>query len=338
MPALRVALPAKKSAKKAMTKSALEPAKKAAPKAVSKAATKVTTKPSPKTGAAKAAAPQVSAAKASAVVASASVASKPTSTLASPKLRVAGATKPSSRDQTSRAQARTTTKVRVEHANDFDQSDTAPTHEKVIQIDEFDADLDDDSDDGANEGDADGSDEPDNETQGDAPVRASFDRDEQSGHNTLVDTNSDTPREPVRITHTPETTIAFALDVARMLRDDKSEDVVVLDVRGLSTVSDYIVIASGTSDRQMHSSLKHAIELGASRGQHVMRTSSDERKSWLIADFVDVMLHLFEPNVRAHYDIEMLWGDAPRLEWERADQRSRDHAGLGTSNAAPKKK
>ena len=48
--------------------------------------------------------------------------------------------------------------------------------------------------------------------------------------------------------------------------------------------------------------------------------SADDRASWLLADFVDVIVHVFEPNTRAHYDLEMLWGDAPRLEWERPKQ------------------
>lgn len=110
----------------------------------------------------------------------------------------------------------------------------------------------------------------------------------------------------------------FALDAARLLSDDKCQDVMVLDVQKLSQVTDFIVIATGTSDRQMRSSLKNVEEMGESRGHRVFRSSADERASWLLADFVDVIVHVFEPNARAHYDLEMLWGDAPRLEWERA--------------------
>lgn len=134
-----------------------------------------------------------------------------------------------------------------------------------------------------------------------------------------------------KIEHTPETTRAFAIEVARALADDKCTDLVVLDVRNLSSLSDYIVVGSGTSDRQMHFAIKNVVEMAGTQGHQVARTSSDERKTWLIADFVDVIVHLFEPNTRAHYDIEMLWGDAPRLEWERPDQMSRDRAGLGSN-------
>ena len=121
---------------------------------------------------------------------------------------------------------------------------------------------------------------------------------------------------------------AFAIEAARLMHDDKTTDVVVLDVRGLSQVYDYIVIGSGTSDRQMRSVLDHVQELGAARDMRAFKTHADDRATWLLADFVHVVVHLFEPNARAHYDLEMLWGDAPRIAWERPDQLRRDMAGL----------
>lgn len=122
----------------------------------------------------------------------------------------------------------------------------------------------------------------------------------------------------------------FAVELARLMRDDKCEEVVLLDVRGLSQVTDFIVIGSGTSDRQMHSVIMHAKELGHSMGYAPFRSSDDPRGTWLLCDFVHVVVHLFEPGTRAHYDLETLWGDAPRIEWERPDQVNRDRAGLHT--------
>lgn len=143
------------------------------------------------------------------------------------------------------------------------------------------------------------------------------------------------PRKPATTTEPAVSTAAdpkgaagFAIDAARLAHDDKCTDVVVLDVRTLSQVTDYIVIGTGTSERQMRSVLAHVEELGKAGGYPAFRTSADERASWLLADFVDVIVHLFEPNTRAHYDLEMLWGDAPRVEWERPDQVRRDRAGL----------
>jgi len=117
----------------------------------------------------------------------------------------------------------------------------------------------------------------------------------------------------------------FAIEAARLMADDKCNEVVVLDVGEKSSVTDYLVIGSGTSDRQMRAVLHHVEELGAQTGYTVLRTSSDDRATWLLADFVNVVVHLFEPNTRAHYDLEMMWGDATRLSWQRR----------GTKKAAP---
>lgn len=123
----------------------------------------------------------------------------------------------------------------------------------------------------------------------------------------------------------------FAIEAARLLHDDKCTDVALLDVRGLSQVTNYIVIGSGTSDRQMHSVLMHAEELGKQRGFAPWRSDTDTGGMWLLLDCVEVVIHLFEPNTRAHYDLEMLWGDAPRVDWERPGQASRDRARLKSS-------
>lgn len=111
---------------------------------------------------------------------------------------------------------------------------------------------------------------------------------------------------------------AFSIEAARLLLDDKCTEIVVLDVRSLSQVSDFLVIGSGTSDRQMRSCLAHVEEFGVASGHRVMRSIADEAANWLVADCVDVVIHLFEPLARSHYDLESLWGDAPRVAWERA--------------------
>jgi ribosome-associated protein len=99
-------------------------------------------------------------------------------------------------------------------------------------------------------------------------------------------------------------------------------------------MTDFLLIASGTSDRQMRSVLQHSEELGEKLGYRAVRSTSDDRATWLLADFVDVIVHLFEPNTRAHYDLEMMWGDSPRVAWERPGTHSRDRAGLNTGEAA----
>jgi ribosome-associated protein len=121
---------------------------------------------------------------------------------------------------------------------------------------------------------------------------------------------------------------AFALEAARLLADNKCQDIVLLDVTSLSQVSDFLVVANGSSDRQMRSTADEVAEIAAKHGYTTFRKDVDDRSTWIVVDFVDVVVHIFEPNTRAHYDLEMLWQDAPRVEWERADQKNRNRAGL----------
>ena len=127
----------------------------------------------------------------------------------------------------------------------------------------------------------------------------------------------------------------MAIEMARSLSDDKCEKIVLLDVAGLSPVTDYIIIASGTSDRQMNAVLDHAMELADEAGMPAVRQARDENSTWLLADFVDVVLHLFEPNTRAHYDVESLYPDATEVRWERPDQVDRNRAGLRPDEKFP---
>lgn len=127
-----------------------------------------------------------------------------------------------------------------------------------------------------------------------------------------------------RSTTDPALARGFAIECARLFKDDKCEHIVVLDVRGRSQVTDFVVVASGTSDRQMNSAIDDALDLGVRSGFRAVRKNKDDRSTWLLADFVDVVVHLFEPNTRAYYDIETLWGDAPRVDWKRPGEAAEE--------------
>ncbi len=120
----------------------------------------------------------------------------------------------------------------------------------------------------------------------------------------------------------------FAIEAARLLADRHCEDVLVLDVHGLSQVSDYVLIGTGTSDRQMKSLADELEDLAIEYGEKVFRTNRDTGVTWIVIDFIDVVAHLFEPNQRAYYDLEQLWSDAPLIPWKRngTDGASRDGA------------
>lgn len=115
---------------------------------------------------------------------------------------------------------------------------------------------------------------------------------------------------------TSEVARTFAIDCARILRDDKCEDIVVLDLRGVSPICDFFVIATGTSDRQMRAVTDHVKHMAKERGESPYNVSGYDESTWIVMDYVDVILHLFDGDQRAYYDLDSLWGDSPHVNWE----------------------
>ncbi len=109
----------------------------------------------------------------------------------------------------------------------------------------------------------------------------------------------------------------LAIEAARLAGDDHCEDIVVLDLRGASPVTDYFVIATGTSDRQIRGTSNHIARMGRNRGQRVWKIAGEDSGDWIVMDFVDVVVHLFDMDHRQYYDLELMWGEAPRVPWER---------------------
>lgn len=110
----------------------------------------------------------------------------------------------------------------------------------------------------------------------------------------------------------------FAIELARLADDNKCDDMTVMDLRGRSTVTDFFVICSGTSDRQMRSTTDAMVDYAKKVGERPYGTSGYDTATWILVDFVDVVVHVFTSEHRRYYDLELLWGDAPRLNWVRA--------------------
>jgi ribosome-associated protein len=114
---------------------------------------------------------------------------------------------------------------------------------------------------------------------------------------------------------------AFAVQAAQLLDDRHCEDIRLMDVRGLSQVCDFVLIGSGTSDRQMKSVAQELEKFGKENNNNAYRTDRDSAGTWIVVDFVDLVAHLFEPNQRAYYDLETLWADAKSVEWRAKDRK-----------------
>lgn len=113
--------------------------------------------------------------------------------------------------------------------------------------------------------------------------------------------------------------LEFAIEAARLMEDRHCTDVRLMDVRGLSQVCDYVLVGTGTSDRQMKAVAHELEDLGEEHKSKVFRSSRDDGGTWIVVDFVDMVAHLFEPNQRAYYDIESLWSDADIIRWQRSN-------------------
>lgn len=107
---------------------------------------------------------------------------------------------------------------------------------------------------------------------------------------------------------------ALAHRIAQLLIDKKADDVVILDVRGMTSYADYFVIASAETDRQVSAMAEH-VQVQLKTGDDIQRpigTEGLETGQWVLLDYGEVVAHLFLTDLRAHYDLEGLWADAAR--------------------------
>jgi ribosome-associated protein len=108
----------------------------------------------------------------------------------------------------------------------------------------------------------------------------------------------------------------FALAAAGVAAGRHCKDIVVLDLKGKSPATDYFVIATGTSDRQMRTVADEISEAARERGLQRFGRAGYEQARWILLDFIDVVIHIFDAEYRDYYDLELLWGDAKRLKIE----------------------
>lgn len=101
----------------------------------------------------------------------------------------------------------------------------------------------------------------------------------------------------------------------------------VLDVRKISTVTDYFVVASGTSEPHLRAITDEITE--KLRAEHNLRPRAMDgtlQTAWVVMDFFDVIVHVMRTDMRERYNLEGLWGDAPQIKPKKAT-RSKKHAG-----------
>ena len=117
------------------------------------------------------------------------------------------------------------------------------------------------------------------------------------------------------VEHT-DTARQTAIEFAKHIQSRHGEEIVILDLREISPIADYFIIATGTSDRQIKSIADELVTLGKKSQNPCHHCAGQDAGDWIAMDFFDVVVHLFNAELRGLYDLELIWGEAPRVELE----------------------
>ena len=96
--------------------------------------------------------------------------------------------------------------------------------------------------------------------------------------------------------------------------DRKAREVLVLDLRGISSATDFFVVASGTSDVHVKAIADRVVEGLGEQGVRASHVEGFTGRRWVLLDYIDFVVHVFHPQARVFYQLENLWGDAPRWD------------------------
>lgn len=116
--------------------------------------------------------------------------------------------------------------------------------------------------------------------------------------------------------------------VLAALQDVKARDIEVFDVRHLSSIFERVVIATADSVRQTKALAGHVREKAKAAGRRVLGTEGEEAGEWVLIDLGDIVVHIMQPAVRAHYNLEEIWGEPKRSPGRKRAAR-REHASSG---------
>ncbi|MDW8199099.1 MAG: ribosome silencing factor [Gemmataceae bacterium] len=107
---------------------------------------------------------------------------------------------------------------------------------------------------------------------------------------------------------------------ARVAAENKGRDILVLDMRSCTPLFDYFILATGTSRRQIHTLAEETDAALRAEGDSRLSIEGYEASKWIVQDYGDILVHVFDPDTREYYKLEELWADAQRVDWEHEDQ------------------
>jgi ribosome-associated protein len=117
-------------------------------------------------------------------------------------------------------------------------------------------------------------------------------------------------------THLNAASLESAVRAAQACDSMRGRDTIVLDLRNVTPLFDFFVISTGTNARQTVAMADEVHRTLRSHGAERMGLEGQESGSWVVEDYGDVVVHVFAPEERKHYDLERLWGDAPKVDWK----------------------
>ena len=120
-------------------------------------------------------------------------------------------------------------------------------------------------------------------------------------------------------TSSSESAVQHALLCARVASDNKARDIVVLDMRGITPLYDFFVLANGTSRRQIHTLAEEIDAAMKAEGEARLGIEGYDAAKWVVQDYGDIVVHLFDSETRDYFALDDLWADAVSIPWESAE-------------------
>ncbi|MGR3177925.1 MAG: ribosome silencing factor [Candidatus Anammoxibacter sp.] len=108
----------------------------------------------------------------------------------------------------------------------------------------------------------------------------------------------------------------MAIQSAFIASQKKAEDIVIFNISDITFIAEYFMVCSGSNGRQLQAIADDIKKEMKSSGVKLLGLEGYTEAKWILLDLGDVIIHIFDTATRSFYDLELLWGDAPKLEWE----------------------
>ena len=113
------------------------------------------------------------------------------------------------------------------------------------------------------------------------------------------------------------TSLNKAKYIAKLSDNKKGKNIIVLDLRKTGFISDFFIIVSGTSDTHVRAIANYIEETLKIKGERISHVERDTKDTWILLDYIDVVVNVFHEETRKYYNLERLWGDSKIIKWQK---------------------